>query len=122
MSITILSGPAIIGSVEKYGETYYGWAYTVEVDGQVYIVVEWVDTNDLSYDSQIQQDVIDDILNGSADLGGIAQNDGVQQDGYDGYPGGVDGYDGYDGFDGFIDGDDGVLADGGAGDDYSGSA
>ena len=102
--VTIISGGLTGNSMVRSGITFYQWSYTVNVDGQVGVVDEWVDTNNPADDADIRQDVIDDVQENG--LGGVA-------DGSDGSDG-SDGVVAADGSDGGTDGD-GDGADGGDG-------
>lgn len=107
-NVSVISGQPTGSSFVYDGTTFYQWNFIVEVNGQVYIVTEYFDTNDPAAEPGLEQDVIDDIENGSVDLGGIAENDSPGDSPGDG-PGDDDGD------------DDGAVASG-DGSDYGDSA
>jgi hypothetical protein len=79
--------------------TFYGWTFSVTVNGQVGVYTVWIDSN--TDENAAENDAIDDLQNDPGALGGISENDPTSD------PGGPDGD---------PDDDDGVLADGGNGD------
>ena len=89
--------------------TFYGWTFSVTVNGEVGVYTVWIDSD--TDENSAAQDATDDLENDPpGDLGGIAENDGPPSDpGDPGDPGGPDGDRGDD--------DDGALADGTGGDD-----
>jgi hypothetical protein len=112
-NVAIISGGPTGNSFVYDGITFYQWSWTVEVDGQVGIFTEWVDTNDPADAAGLEQGVIDDLEENPGDLGGIAEGDGTGDDGA--VAGGDDAGDD-DGGD-----DDGAVASG-DGSDYGDSA
>jgi hypothetical protein len=109
-NVSVINGQPTGSSFDYDGTTFYQWNFTVEVNGQVYIVTEYFDTNDPADEPSLEQDVIDDIEDGSVDLGGIAEGDGTGDVPGDG-PGDDDGDD-----------DGGVAVASGDGSDYGDSA
>jgi hypothetical protein len=74
-NVTVISGTPTGASFVYDGITFYQWGFTVDINGQVYEVTEWFDTNNPAAEPGLAQDVIEDIENGSVDPGGISEND-----------------------------------------------
>lgn len=104
-----INGPGTITGQFDYTEpdgsttTFYGWTFSVTVNGQVGVYTVWIDSN--TNENAAAQDATDDLQNDPGDLGGISENDGPPSDPGDPSP------------DGDPDDDDGALADGEGGDD-----
>jgi hypothetical protein len=79
-NVTVLSGAPTGSSFVYDGTTFYQWAFVVNIDGQIYVVDEWFDTNDPDLEPSLEQDVIDDIENNDVEPGGIADGDGNRDD------------------------------------------
>jgi hypothetical protein len=105
-NVSVINGQPTGSSFNYGGTTFYQWNFTVDVNGQIYIVTEYFDTNDSADEPGLAEDVIEDIENGDVDLGGIAEGDGTGDS-----PGNDDGDD---------DGDGAVAS--GDGSDYGDSA
>jgi hypothetical protein len=111
MAVTFISGGQTGRSFVYDGITFYEWSWMVNVDGQVGVYTEWVDTTD---PAAAEGSAVEDLENNPDDLGGIAQNDGNPDEPGDGRDDGPE----QDGDD--DDGGDGALA--GGGDGYGDSA
>jgi len=74
-NVTVISGAPTGASFVYDGITFYAWGFTVEINGEVYVVTEWFDTNNPADEPNLVPDVIEDIENGSVDPGGISEND-----------------------------------------------
>src|SRR5271154_3371212 len=98
-----INGPGVITGQFNYTApdgsvtTFYGWTFSVTVNGQVGVYTVWIDSN--TDEAAAAADAIEDLEADPGDLGGISENDGVDQDDPD------------------DDDDDGQVADGGGGDD-----
>jgi hypothetical protein len=79
-TVQIISGGPTGNSFVYDGITFYEWSWTVNVDGQVGIFTEWVDTNDPADAADLEQGVIDDLEENPGDLGGISEGDDAGND------------------------------------------
>jgi hypothetical protein len=114
MADVTINGPGVITGQFNYTApdgsvtTFYGWTFSVTVNGQVGVYTVWIDSK--TDEAAAADDAAADLEADPGSLGGIAENDGVDHgDGADqGDMGGDD--------------DDGEVADGGGGDDTGESA
>jgi hypothetical protein len=118
VSVTV-NGPGTITGQFDYTApdgsvtTFYGWTFSVTVDGQAGVYTVWIDSNDPASEPGAAQDAIDDLEADPGDLGGIAENDpGADTGDSDMGDFGGDGGD-FGGDDGGDDGGDGGGGDGG---------
>jgi hypothetical protein len=116
-----INGPGVITGQFNYTApdgsviTFYGWTFSVTVNGQVGVYTVWIDSN--TNEAAAAAGAIEDLEADPGALGGIAENDGADQD-----EGSIAENDGIDQGDFGDDDDDGELADGGGGDDAGESA
>jgi len=93
--------------------TFYGWTFSVTVDGQVGVYTVWIDSNSPDAESSAAEDAIQDLEADAGELGGIAENDPGSDMGDYGDMGDM----GDQGGDMGDDDGDGVLAGNGGGED-----
>ena len=84
--------------------TFYGWTFSVTVDGQVGVYTVWIDSN--TDEAAAATDAVEELEQDPGGLGGVAENDGADQ----ADPGGD-----FGDFGDFGDDDGGEVADGGGG-------
>ena len=80
VSVTINGPGEVTGQFDYHDKdgsviTFYGWTFSVTVDGQVGVYTVWVDGNDPSAEAAAAQGAIDDLEANPGDLEGIAEND-----------------------------------------------
>jgi hypothetical protein len=79
MAQVTINGPGTITGQFNYTApdgsvtTFYGWTFSVTVDGQVGVYTVWIDSN--TNEAAAAQDTIDDLQADPGALGGIAEND-----------------------------------------------
>jgi hypothetical protein len=79
-NVTIINGGPTGATEDVNGQTYYYWAFTVNVNGQVGVFGFWADTNDPAALPIFEQGVIDQLQQNPGLLGGISQSDNPDND------------------------------------------